>query len=215
MEVKRYKGIIFDLDGVICFTDKYHYKAWKKLADELGIYFDEEINNRLRGVSRMQSLEIILERAEKSYSMEEKQELAERKNAEYVGLLQNMTAKDMSQEVREVLQTLREAGYKLAIGSSSKNAKLILQRLDLTDFFDVISDGTNIVKSKPDPEVFQKAAEYLGLEPKDCLVVEDAKAGIDAANRGGFDNAGLGEAAVYSQTTYTLGRFSSLLELLV
>lgn len=215
MKVKRYKGIIFDLDGVICFTDKYHYKAWKKLADELGIYFDEEINNRLRGVSRMQSLEIILERAEKSYSMEEKQELAERKNAEYVGLLQNMTAKDMSQEVREVLQTLREAGYKLAIGSSSKNAKLILQRLDLTDFFDVISDGTNIVKSKPDPEVFQKAAEYLGLEPKDCLVVEDAKAGIDAANRGGFDNAGLGEAAVYSQTTYTLGRFSSLLELLV
>ncbi len=209
----KYKAIIFDLDGVICFTDRYHYMAWKKMADEIGVYFDEKINNRLRGVSRMESLEIILEKSEKTYSEEEKQQLVTRKNETYVSLIQNMSEKDLSTEVRETLDALRSREYLLAIGSSSKNTKLILDRLGLNHYFDAISDGTNIQKSKPDPEVFLKAAEFLGVNPEDCLVVEDARAGIDAAVAGGFDSAGLSEAAEYERTTYPLKYFSDLKEI--
>lgn len=207
------KGIIFDLDGVICSTDKYHYSAWKKLADKEGIYFDAVINNRLRGVSRMQSLEIILERAQKSYTEEEKAAMAEEKNAIYVNLLKEMSEDDFSEEVKDVLQKLREYGMKLAIGSSSKNAKIILKQLGLEDFFDAVSDGTNITRSKPDPEVFLKAADFIGEKPADCLVVEDAKAGIEAAFVGGFQSAGLGEAAEHPKVTYKMAGFRDLLEI--
>lgn len=207
----KYLAVIFDLDGVICFTDKYHYLAWKKIADELGIYFDETINNRLRGVSRMESLEIVLERYEGEITEKEKKDLAEKKNKIYVELLEEMTEKDLPVEVAETLNGLREKGLKLAIGSSSKNAKLILKRLGLEGYFDAVSDGTNIVKSKPDPEVFLKAAEFLRIEPSKCLVVEDAKAGIMAAKRGGFDSAGLGEAAKCEEVDYAMGAFKDLL----
>ncbi len=206
------KAIIFDLDGVICFTDKYHYQAWKQLADKEGIYFDETINNRLRGVSRMDSLEIILERADKEYTQEEKEAMAAEKNATYVELLKEMSPADLSDEVRNTLETLRTRGYKLAIGSSSKNTKTILGRIGLGDFFDAISDGTNITKSKPDPEVFLKAAEFVGEDPADCLVVEDAHAGIDAAVAGGFESAGIGEAAEHPQVTYKMSTFADLLD---
>lgn len=209
----KYKVIIFDLDGVICFTDRYHYMAWKKMADEIGVYFDEKINNRLRGISRMESLEIILEKSEKVYSEEEKQQLVTRKNETYVSLIQNMSEKDLSSEVKETLDELRRREYLLAIGSSSKNTKLILSRLGLNHYFDAISDGTNIQKSKPDPEVFLKAAEFLGVNPEKCLVVEDARAGIDAAVAGGFDSAGLSEAAEYERTTYPLKSFGDLKEI--
>lgn len=209
----RYAGIIFDLDGVICFTDQYHYQAWKKTADEIGVYFDEQINNRLRGVSRLDSLDIILERAERVYSAQEKEIIAEKKNHLYKELLQQMSASDLSDEVRETLEKLRLRGCKLAIGSSSKNTKLILERLGLTSFFDAVSDGTNIKRSKPAPEVFLKAAEYLNLAPRDCLVVEDALAGIDAAVSGGFDSAGIGEAATHVKVTYPMKRFGQLLEI--
>ena len=209
------KAVIFDLDGVICFTDKYHYQAWKALADRLGIYFDEQINNRLRGVSRMASLEIILERATQTYSQEEKEAFASEKNALYVELLQQMSPADLSDEVRETLNALRAGGYKLAIGSSSKNTKLILSRLGLGDFFDAISDGTNITRSKPDPEVFLKAAEMLSLLPEECLVVEDAKAGIQAAFAGGFSSAGIGEAAEHPNCTYPIKQFSDLKKILL
>ena len=142
------KGIIFDLDGVIVFTDKFHYKAWKKLADEYGIYFDEVINNRLRGVSRMDSLEIILERYEGvPLSAESKAQMAEKKNNIYKEYLKEMTPADVSDEVRQTLSELRARGYKLAVGSSSKNAKFILNQVQLTDAFDQISDGNNITKS--------------------------------------------------------------------
>lgn len=208
-----YKGIIFDLDGVICFTDKYHYKAWKKLADRLGIYFDETINNRLRGVSRMDSLDIILERSDKEYSEEEKIAFADEKNETYKELLLLMNESDLSDEVRNTLQELRKRGFKLAIGSSSKNTKTILDRIGLSDFFDAISDGTNITKSKPDPEVFLKAAEFIGEDPSECLVVEDAEAGIEAAYRGGFDSAGLGDACKHQRVTYKMNKFSDLLEI--
>lgn len=207
----NYKAVIFDLDGVICFTDKYHYLAWKKMADGMGIYFDETINNRLRGVSRMESLEIILERCDKELTQEEKQALAEEKNKTYVELLGQMTEKDLSSEVKETLDSLRKSGLKLAIGSSSKNAKFILERLGLKDYFDAVSDGTNISKSKPDPEVFIKAAEFLHMAPADCLVVEDAKAGVEAAKAGGFDSAGLGEAAESEAVSHAMNSFSDLI----
>lgn len=210
----KYKGIIFDLDGVICSTDRHHYNAWKTMADKNQIYFDQVINNRLRGVSRMESLDIILERYAGTLSKEEKISLAEEKNQIYVRLLQEMSERDLSPEVKETLHELRNKGYLLAIGSSSKNAKFILERLGLSDFFDAVSDGTNILHSKPDPEVFRKAAEFLHLAPSECIVVEDAVAGIDAAVNGGFDSAGLSDAAIYEKTTYPLKSFKALREFL-
>ncbi len=207
----KYKGIIFDLDGVICFTDKYQYQAWKKMADKIGVYFDEKINNRLRGVSRMASLDIILERSDKEYSQEEKEALAAEKNETYKALLHQMTTDDLSEEVKNTMDELRKRGCRLALGSSSRNAKLILERLGLDAYFDAVSDGTNITHSKPNPEVFLKAAEFLGLDPSDCLVVEDALAGIDAAIAGGFHSAGIGEAAGHERAEYPLNTFADLL----
>lgn len=206
----RYQGVIFDLDGVICFTDKFHYEAWKAMADEIGVYFDETINNRLRGVSRMASLDIILERADRTYTQEEKEALAERKNNNYKKLLEKMNPADLSDEVKTTLDKLRSMGCLLAIGSSSKNAKFILKQLGLEGYFDAISDGTNITRSKPDPQVFQMAAQFLNLRPEECLVVEDAVAGIDAAKDGGFAAAGLGEAAEYGRTDHPLNTFGDL-----
>ena len=208
------KAVIFDLDGVICFTDEYHYQAWKKLSDRLGIYFDREINNRLRGVSRMASLDIILERAEREYSEEEKLAFATEKNETYRALLANMSPADLSDEVRGTLCELKRRGYPMSIGSSSKNTKFILERIGLSGFFDAVSDGTNITRSKPDPEVFLKAAEFLGVEPENCLVVEDAVAGIQAAKAGGMYAAGIGEAMRYSETDYPINTFSELLDIL-
>ena len=206
----KYTGVIFDLDGVICFTDKYHYQAWKRIADKLGIEFNESINNRLRGVSRMDSLEIILERYDGALSQAEKEALATEKNDLYRQLLSNMSPADLSEEVKGTMDAMRAAGLKLAIGSSSKNTKFILERLGLSGYFDAISDGTNITRSKPDPQVFLMAAEFLGMKPERCLVVEDAQAGIQAACAGGFDSAGLGEAAACGQATYAMERFAQL-----
>lgn len=212
----NYKGIIFDLDGVIVFTDKFHYQAWKVIADEMGIYFDEQINHRLRGVSRMDSLEIILERYEGApLSQEEKNALAEKKNNIYRELLQTMSPADVSDEVRNTLVELRNRGVKIALGSSSKNAKFILEKVELIQLFDAISDGTNITKSKPDPEVFSMAAQFLGLKPQDCVVVEDADAGIEAAVAGGMHPAGIGEAAVNAKAEYKLNTFAGLLNIMV
>lgn len=207
----KYKGIIFDLDGVICSTDHYHYLAWKALADKLGAYFDETINNRLRGVSRMASLDIVLERYDGTLTEEEKLAAAEEKNATYRELLKQMTPADLSDEVKTTLDALRAKGLLLGIGSSSKNTKFILSRIGLGDYFDKISDGTNITRSKPDPEVFVKAAQFLELAPEDCLVVEDAKAGVEAALAAGMDAAAIGDAVSCGLATYNLGRFSDLL----
>lgn len=204
------KAVIFDLDGVICSTDRYHYKAWKRMADRIGVYFDEKINERLRGVSRIDSLNIILEKSGRKYSDEEKAALAEEKNGYYVDYLSNMSPADLSDEVRKTLNGLRKKGLRLAIGSSSKNTKKILSQIGLSDFFDAVSDGTNITKSKPDPEVFLKAAEMLSLPPAECLVVEDAKAGIEAACRGGFKSAGIGDAAKADGVTYPIEKLSDL-----
>ena len=208
------KGVIFDLDGVICFTDEYHYLAWKEMADGLGVYFDREINNRLRGVSRMDSLEIILERySGPALTLADKEALATKKNEIYRTLLGKMTPADLPDEVQEALESLRRKGLLLAIGSSSKNAPFILERIGLGGWFDAVADGNCITRSKPDPEVFLKAAEYLGLPPTDCLVVEDAVAGAQAGHAGGFAVACVGDAAQAGAGDYNMDSIRELVDL--
>jgi len=204
------KAIIFDLDGVICSTDEYHYQAWKAMADSIGVPFDREINNRLRGVSRMASLDIVLERSRETYSQAEKEELASQKNELYKQLLTKITPDDLSNEVYTTLLALREKGLKLAIGSSSKNTPMILQQLGLASFFDAVSDGNNITHSKPDPEVFVKAAEMLGIPSKNCLVVEDAVSGAEAGHRAGMQVACVGDASAAGVGEFNMSAFSEL-----
>ena len=210
----RYRGIIFDLDGVICSTDEYHYLAWKTLADRLNIPFDRERNNLLRGVSRMASLEIILEKAGKEYSDEAKIAFAEDKNALYRELLGRMTPDALSEDVKDTLFKLRKTDLLLAIGSSSKNTPFILERIGLGSFFDAIADGNCITHSKPHPEVFLKAAGLLRLTPEDCLVVEDAHAGVEAATAGHFDCAAIGDARDDQKARWHLAKFSDILHCL-
>lgn len=208
------KGIIFDLDGVLLSTDQFHYLAWKEIADKFSIPFSYEINDRLRGVSRMDSLEIILSYSKETFSDAEKEEMADEKNSIYRTFLQKMTSKDVDNKVRDILTKLKNEGYKLAVGSSSKNTNLILEKTDLLKYFDAVSDGNNISKSKPDPEVFLKASEFINLKPSECAVVEDAVSGIDAGNSGGFITFGIGPASKYEKTKYPIKELSDLIEIL-
>jgi len=185
-------GVIFDLDGVLVSTDEYHYRSWQRLADEEGIYFDREINHRLRGVSRMVSLEIVLERSRRTYTTDEKSALADRKNSYYRDSLRELTRADLLPGVLATLAALRGRGVRIAVGSSSRNTRLILERIGLTGQMDAVVDGNDITASKPDPKVFLIAAEHLGLKPAECLVVEDATAGIEAARRAGMAVFGIG-----------------------
>lgn len=207
-------AIIFDLDGVICSTDQYHYLAWKALADRLGIYFDEEINGQLRGVSRMESLEIVLGRHSSDYSAEEKMALAAEKNEIYKSYLASITPGDLSKEVRMTLHTLRQRGYLLAIGSSSKNTKQILTQLGLGQFFDAIADGTMITKFKPDPEVFLLAASMLGVSPENAIVIEDAESGIRAAKAGRFRAIGIKSDGNDPDSDITIKSLKNLIDIL-
>lgn len=211
----KYRGVIFDLDGVICFTDEYHYLAWKEMAHSINTYFDREINNRLRGVSRMASLEIVLERYEgPTLSQKDKERLAAQKNEIYRKLLSTMSPADLPNEVRITLIELRARGLELAVGSSSKNTPMILERIGLDGFFDAVADGNCITYSKPDPEVFLKAAEFIDLPPSACLVVEDAVAGAEAGHRGGFAVACVGDASQAGAGDYNLSSVSDLLNIL-
>lgn len=207
------KAIIFDLDGVIVHTDHFHYLAWKSVADNLGIYFDETINMRLRGVSRMESLDIILERYKGKLSYAERTKVATIKNNRYRELLSKMTENDVDSEVLETLKTLRDMGIKLAIGSSSKNAGFILEKTGIRDLFDAVSDGNNIKNSKPNPEVFIKASEFLQIPPEYGIVVEDAVAGIEAAKRGGFKAVAIGDAHNHPQSDYKITNLKELLDI--
>ena len=189
------EAIIFDLDGVLLSTDQYHYAAWKELADELEIPFCEKDNLAFRGVSRMDCMELLLlKRKDLLLTEEEKIAYATKKNERYRSLLENITPAFVSREVRETLRVLRERGYRLAVGSSSKNSKFILEKTDLTQCFHAIVDGNDISRSKPDPEVFLKAAEALGALPERCAVIEDAEAGLSAAVGGGMLPSAIGEA---------------------
>lgn len=209
-----FQAVIFDLDGVICFTDEYHYRAWKAMADGMGVYFDRTINNRLRGVSRMASLEIVLEKYEgPALSQADKERLAAQKNDIYRESLHEMSTADLSDEVKETLDGLRAMGLKLAIGSSSKNTPFILGQIGLSGFFDAVSDGNNITRSKPDPEVFVKAAQMLGIAPERCLVVEDAVSGAQAGHAGGMKVACLGDAAKHGAGDWNMESIRELLDI--
>lgn len=206
------KGVIFDLDGVIVSTDHFHYVAWKKLADREGIYFDEKINNRLRGVSRLESLKIVLEKSHKTYSDEEIAEMLEYKNNIYRASLINITPSDILPGVVEFLDWLDGQGIKKAIGSSSKNTDLILTQIGLKKRFEVIVDGTCITNTKPDPEVFVKAQTRLGLQPQDCLVVEDAIAGVEAAHRAGIKACAVGDASLNKVGDWNVNNILEIIE---
>lgn len=208
------RAIIFDLDGVICSTDRYHYLAWKSLADQLGIPFDEQKNKLLRGVSRMDSLEIILGDRSSHFSEQEKWELAEEKNRIYREYLQTMRPSDLSEDSRYTLQTLRKRGYLLAIGSSSKNTRQILAQLGLEHFFDAVADGTQITRSKPDPEVFFLAASLLGISPEQAIVIEDAESGVQAAETGHFRVIGIRSRENDPNSDITIKKLSDLTEIL-
>ena len=208
-----FKAIIFDLDGVICFTDEYHYLAWKATADSIGVPFDRTVNNRLRGVSRMESLDIILEKCTHSLSMAEKEVLAEQKNRQYQDYLRGMTTDDLPTEVKETLDGLRQKGLRLAVGSSSKNTPLILHQIGLDGYFDAVADGNGVKRSKPAPDVFLLAAELLNVDPADCLVVEDAVSGAQAAHAAGMKAACVGDAAQNQAGDYNMGSIRELLEL--
>jgi len=212
----KYKAIIFDLDGVICHTDEYHYMAWKEIAKELKIPYNRAINDRMRGIDRMASLDVLLEGSGRVFSPEEKVYLANKKNMSYKNLLNNLTPKKLDPDVKETLAEVRAAGLKMAIGSSSKNAKYILGRLGLDDYFDAVSDGTDATHAKPDPEIFLLAATKMAVNPKDCLVVEDAESGILAAKAAGMDAAAIGDAAgpESNPSDYKLEKLSDLLKII-
>lgn len=188
------RGAIFDLDGVLVDTAKYHYLAWKRLAGELGFNFTETDNERLKGVSRQRSLEILLQTGGLTMTAEQKEKAAARKNAWYVEYLLTMDETAILPGAKDYLLRLRENGILIALGSASKNAPLILDRLKIAPLFDAVIDGNSVTKAKPDPEVFLKGAAALGLSPEHCVVFEDALAGIEAAKKGGMYAVAIGPA---------------------
>jgi len=190
------KACLFDLDGVIVDTAVYHYKAWKRLADQLGLKFTEHDNELLKGVSRVRSLEIILELNHVTKTVEEQTELATQKNDWYVEMINQMTPAEILPGAKEFLETCRVAGIKTALGSASKNSGTILNKINLAGLFDAIVDGNHVSKAKPDPEVFLKGAEAVGVQPSECVVFEDAIAGVEAAINGGMKVVGIGSPDV-------------------
>lgn len=186
------KGFIFDLDGVITDTAELHYAAWKKLSDEMGWQFDRDLNEKLRGISRMDSIKVIMDHNGVSLDDATILELATKKNDIYVESLDSITQEDYLPGARELLTHLRSEGFSVALGSASKNAPKVLKQLKATHFFDVIGDGNSVSKSKPAPDIFLYASEKLGLRPENCIVFEDAEKGIDAAKAGNFHSVGIG-----------------------
>ena len=198
------KACIFDLDGVIVDTAVYHYKAWKRLANQLGFDFTEEQNEKLKGVSRTRSLELILQWGGISKSPAEQEELATLKNTWYVEMISHMTPAEILPGAKEFLLTCRAAGLKTALGSASKNSTMILEKVDIVDLFDAVIDGNKVTKAKPDPEVFLKGAEAVGVSPAECVVFEDAIAGVEAAIAGGMKAVGIGSPDVLSEANLVI-----------
>lgn len=198
------KALIFDLDGVIVDTAKYHYLAWKELANSLGFDFTEEQNELLKGVSRVRSLEILLGIGKVELSQEEKDMHLKEKNEQYLKYIAEMDTGEILPGIEELLKFLKDQNIPFALGSASKNARLILERLELLDQFDAIVDGNDVSTAKPDPEVFLIAAEKLGIHPENCIVIEDALAGIEAANAAGMTSVGIGDPEVLKGADYNL-----------
>ncbi len=207
------KAIIFDLDGVLVSTDELHYRAWKALAGRLGVPFDRAKNDRCRGISRMASLDIVLEDAPTAYTQAEREAFAAEKNETYRAMLASLTTADTLEGVLPTLAELRRRGYRLALASVSKNAPLILERTGLDRYLDAVADGNCITRSKPDPEVFLKAAEKLGMACESCAAMDDALAGIEAGRAAGMLTIGFGDSAKNKAGDLNLERFDELLGL--
>lgn len=206
----KIKACLFDLDGVIVDTAVYHFQAWRRLANELGFDFTEHQNEQLKGISRMESLELILNWGNVSLTEAEKVEWATRKNDWYLDLVKLMTPNEVLPGVAKFLTDLREAGIKIALGSASKNSKLILERINMLDYFDAIIDGNNITKGKPDPQVFLMGAEAINALPSECVVFEDAVAGVQAAKAGGMKAIGVGSADVLIEADFVIATFEEM-----
>lgn len=204
------KAFIFDLDGVIVDTAKYHYYAWKKLANSVGVDFSEEQNEQLKGVSRVRSLEKILAWGGIQLSEDKFMELMAKKNNDYLNYVNKMTDSEILEDVPKILNYLKAADYPTALGSASKNARTILQKVNLFQQFDAIVDGTNVTKAKPDPEVFLNAANLLNTDPSDCIVFEDSVAGVQAANIAGMTSIGIGDSNVLYEADYIFKDFTEI-----
>jgi beta-phosphoglucomutase len=204
------KGFIFDLDGVIVDTAKYHYLAWKKLANELGFEFTKEQNELFKGVSRKRCLEILLKIGNREATQKEFDSWMVEKNVDYLGYIENMDASEILPDVPRVLEFLKENNIPIALGSASKNAQPILEKVNLLHYFDTIVDGNNVTKAKPDPEVFLLAAKQLGVKPEDCVVFEDAVAGIEAANAAKMMSIGIGDKIVLADAQLIFTDFTEI-----
>jgi beta-phosphoglucomutase len=204
------KSALFDLDGVIVDTAIYHFQAWRRLANELGFDFTEHQNEQLKGISRMESLELILQWGNKELSETEKLGWASKKNEWYLELITHMTPKEILPGVKVFLDGLKEENIKIALGSASKNSKMILNKIDLFHYFDAIIDGNNITKGKPDPQVFLMGAEATGSLPSECVVFEDAQAGIEAAKAAGMYAVGIGDRNVLKKADLVVKSFEFL-----
>jgi len=201
------KACIFDMDGVIVDSAKYHFIAWRKLASNLSIDFTEEQNEGLKGLSRVDSLEKILNMGQLELDSKTKQQLMNQKNTHYLELISHMSSEEVLPGVRQFIEELKSKNYKVGLGSSSKNARTILQTVELIQHFDAIIDGNGVTFSKPDPEVFIKGAKYMNLEPCDCVVFEDAQAGVQAALAGGFQCVGIGDPQSLDQAHHVMQNF--------
>lgn len=210
--MRKVEACLFDLDGVIVDTAKYHYLAWKRLAGELGFEFTEQENERLKGVSRMRSLDILLEVGNLKFDEETKERLAARKNGWYVEYISRMDESEVLPGVKDFLARLKGVGMKIGLGSASKNAMTIMKNIGMVEPFDVIIDGTKVSKAKPDPEVFVRGARELGIDPSRCVVFEDAEAGVEAAKRAGMGTVGIGTAEGLKQADYVIQAFTELAE---
>ncbi|QOD60871.1 beta-phosphoglucomutase [Polaribacter haliotis] len=204
------KGFIFDLDGVIVDTAKYHYLAWKNLANELGFEFTKEQNELFKGVSRKRCLEILLEIGEVEATQEQFDTWMIEKNVDYLKYIENMDASEILPDVPKILDYLKDRNHPIALGSASKNAQPILEKVGLLSYFDVIVDGNNVTKAKPDPEVFLLAAKQLGVNSSDCVVFEDAVAGVQAANSAKMISIGIGDEKVLSDARYNFKDFTEI-----
>lgn len=204
------KGFIFDLDGVIVDTAKYHYRAWKTIANQLGIEFTEEDNEKLKGVSRKRSLDILLSLGNVNATEQEKQNWMDSKNEEYLKYIRGMNADEVLPDVPKVLDFLITKKQPIALGSASKNAREILSKINLISKFDVLVDGNEVAKAKPDPEVFMKGALQMGMAPEDCVVFEDAAAGIEAAKSAGMIAIAIGEKENLPNADYYFNDFTEI-----
>ncbi len=200
----KVEACIFDLDGVIVDTAKYHFLAWKRLTDQIGINFTEKDNERLKGVSRMASLEIILEIGNLSIDAVAKEEYARLKNNWYVEYISKMTPEEILPGSLDFIRELKDANITIALGSASKNTPMILKRVNLSNVFNAVADGNNVHKAKPDPEVFLTAAKMLGVKPENCVVFEDAVAGVQAAINAGMKCVGIGSSKVLTEADFVI-----------